>query len=265
MDFERLREIDDELERIARTYDIFNEDARLNRSQAARVEFLTTVRSVEKYLQPDSRILDIGAGAGEYSLFFAKRGHEVSAVELADNNIRAFRNKLTPDLPIDLRQGNAMDLSCFQDESFDIVLLFGPLYHLLSEADRQQCIAEARRVCRADGTLFFSFISNDMVFATEFVYDQNYFENGAYDRTTFKQENFPFVFFTVDECREMLKRGQIRILQEVASDGLSELLAERINRMDEPNYRQYLNYHFYCCEKPEMLGHSNHLLFAGKK
>lgn len=93
MDFERLREIDDELERIARTYDIFNEDARLNRSQAARVEFLTTVRSVEKYLQPDSRILDIGAGAGEYSLFFAKRGHEVSAVELADNNIRAFTEK----------------------------------------------------------------------------------------------------------------------------------------------------------------------------
>ena len=48
MDFERLREIDDELERIARTYDIFNEDARLSSSQAARVEFLTTVRSVEK-------------------------------------------------------------------------------------------------------------------------------------------------------------------------------------------------------------------------
>jgi hypothetical protein len=48
MDFEQLAKIENESERVNRTYDIFNEDARLNHSKAARVEFLTTVHYIEK-------------------------------------------------------------------------------------------------------------------------------------------------------------------------------------------------------------------------
>lgn len=96
MDFEQLAKIENESERVNRTYDIFNEDARLNHSKAARVEFLTTVHYIEKYLKKGDKILDIGAGAGEYSLYFARKGYEVSALELADANIAAFRKKLAP-------------------------------------------------------------------------------------------------------------------------------------------------------------------------
>ena len=264
MDVSDLLKITDELERINKTYDFFNEDARLNRSKAARVEFLTTTRYIEQYLTPGASILDIGAGAGEYSLYFARRGYQVSALELADNNIRAFRDKLRPEDKIDLVQGNAVNLSRYADESFDAVLLFGPLYHLHAEADRQKCIAEARRVCKKDGTLFFAFISNDMVILTEFSYRPDYFLNGDYDKQTFRLEDFPFVFHTVDKCREMLCAGGVKIVKEIASDGVSELLEDKINAMDDESYAQYLRYHFYICEKPEMLGMSNHLLFIGK-
>ena len=264
MDVSDLLKITDELERINKTYDFFNEDARLNRSKAARVEFLTTTRYIEQYLTPGASILDIGAGAGEYSLYFARRGYQVSALELADNNIRAFREKLRPEDGIDLVQGNAVNLSRYADESFDAVLLFGPLYHLHAEADRQKCIAEARRVCKKDGTLFFAFISNDMVILTEFSYRPDYFLNGDYDKQTFRLEDFPFVFHTVDKCREMLRAGGVKIVKEIASDGVSELLEDKINAMDDESYAQFLRYHFYICEKPEMLGMSNHLLFIGK-
>lgn len=264
MDVSDLLKITDELERINKTYDFFNEDARLNRSKAARVEFLTTTRYIEQYLTPGASILDIGAGAGEYSLYFARRGYQVSALELADNNIRAFRDKLRPEDKIDLVQGNAVNLSRYADESFDAVLLFGPLYHLHAEADRQKCIAEARRVCKKDGTLFFAFISNDMVILTEFSYRPDYFLNGDYDKQTFRLEDFPFVFHTVDKCREMLRAGGVKIVNEIASDGVSELLEDKINAMDDESYAQFLRYHFYICEKPEMLGMSNHLLFIGK-
>ena len=264
MDVSDLLKIADELERINKTYDFFNEDARLNRSKAARVEFLTTTRYIEQYLMPGAKILDVGAGAGEYSLYFARGGYQVSALELADNNLRAFREKLRPEDGIDLVQGNAVNLSRYADESFDAVLLFGPLYHLHAEADRQKCIAEARRVCKKDGTLFFAFISNDMVILTEFSYRPDYFLNGDYDKQTFRLEDFPFVFHTVDKCREMLRAGGVKIVKEIASDGVSELLEDKINAMDDESYAQYLRYHFYICEKPEMLGMSNHLLFVGK-
>ncbi|MEG1193917.1 MAG: class I SAM-dependent methyltransferase, partial [Clostridia bacterium] len=77
MNFEELRKIGDEIQQIKSTYEIFNEDIRLNRSKAARVEFLTNIRYIEKYIKPDSKILDIGAGAGEYSLYFSKQGFKV--------------------------------------------------------------------------------------------------------------------------------------------------------------------------------------------
>lgn len=260
MTFEELRKIENETERVNRTYDIFNEDARLQ-SKAARVEFLTNVRMIGRYLKPGAKILDAGAGAGEYSLHFARAGYRVSALELADANVRAFREKLRPEDGVELVQGNALDLSAWEDDTFDGVLIFGPLYHLQNPADRQRCIAEARRVCKPGGFLFFAFISHDMVFFTELGYDGNYLKNGDFDPTTFRLHDFPFVFHTVTECREMLKEAGLTPVAEVASDGLSELMAERINEMDEESYNRYLELHFRLCEKPEMLGHSNHLLF----
>lgn len=73
MNFDSLRTITDEIEQISKTYNIFNEDIRLNHSKSARIEFLTTVKYIEKYLKPNAKILDIGAGAGEYSLYFAEK------------------------------------------------------------------------------------------------------------------------------------------------------------------------------------------------
>lgn len=265
MNFNDIYQIKDELQQIQATYELFNEDTRLNRSQAARVEFLTTVRYIERYFQPGAKILDVGAGAGEYSLYFARKGYAVSALELSENNIRSFRRKLKPEDSIDLVQGNAMDLSRYADNSFDIVLLFGPLYHLHKEEDRQKCIAEAKRVCKPGGKLFFAFISNDMVILTEFNYRPDYFTTGDYDKETFALEDFPFVFHTVPECRAMLEDGGIRILHAVAADGVSELMEDKINALDEAGYAQYLRYHFYICEKPEFLGMTNHLLFVGEK
>ena len=265
MGFEDIRSIKSEAEQVNRVYDLFHEDSRLTHSPSARVEFLTTVRYIEKYLCPGARILDLGAGTGAYSLYFAQKGYEVEAVELADSNIRVFREKLTPGLPVHLVQGNALDLSRYADASFDLVLCFGPLYHLHAAEDRDRCIREALRVCKPEGVLFFAFINHDAVFLSELSYNQDYFDNGDYDHETLRLHDFPFVFHTVPECREMLTKNGLQLLHEVASDGVSELMEDRINAMTETGYAQYLRYHFYTCEKPEMLGRSNHLLFCGKK
>ena len=254
----------DDAELVQEVYQRYNEETRLNKSRAARVEFLTTVRYIEKYLTPGAKILDAGAGAGEYSFYFARKGYEVSALELADANIAAFRAKMTDDDSIDLVQGNAMDLSRYESDSFDIVLLFGPLYHLHEEADKLRCIEEAKRVCKKDGKIFFAFISNDMVILTMQQLHSDYLISGDYNKETFRLDDFHFVFHTADRCRELLSKGGIHVCHEVASDGVSELLQDLVNGLDETSYQQYLRYHFYICEKPEFLGMSNHLLFVGE-
>ena len=71
-------------------YEHYDEDGRL-RSKHGMVEYLTTMRYVERYLQPGMRILEIGAGTGRYSHALAGKGYRVDAVELVEHNIELFR------------------------------------------------------------------------------------------------------------------------------------------------------------------------------
>lgn len=95
-------------------YSSFNEDARLM-SKHGSVEFLTTMRYIDKYIKPDDRVLEIGAGTGRYSHALAHQGYAVDAVELVEHNIEMFRKNIQPDETITVTQGNALDLSDFSD------------------------------------------------------------------------------------------------------------------------------------------------------
>lgn len=166
MEIKDLLNIENESDRVKALYKIFEEGDRLS-TKATQVEFLTTIRQIERHLKPGMRILDLGAGAGEYSIYFAKQGFDVTAIELVDKNVNQIREKTNKEMSIQVFQGNALNLSIIKDESFDLVLCFGPLYHLEKIEDRMKCISEVSRVCKNDGIMFFAFISNDMVIATE--------------------------------------------------------------------------------------------------
>lgn len=265
MKIEDISKIEQEEDRVSALYDIFDEGSRLS-TKATQVEFLTTVRQIEKNLKPGMKILDLGAGTGEYSLYFAKKGFDVTAIELVEKHVIQIKRKVDSQMTMEVFQGNALDISWIKDKEYDMVLCFGPLYHLSSIEDRMKCIAEVKRVCKDDGKMFFAFISNDMVITTEtMLYEEDFLKGKNYNHDTFKVVDFPFVFHTVDQCRKLLRESDLKITSEVATDGLSELFADKINNMDEESYKQWLNYHYYCCEKPELLGTSNHLLFIAEK
>ena len=141
-------------------YNHYDEENRLA-SRHGSIEFLTTMRYIEKYLKPDSKILEIGAGTGRYSHALARQGYSVDAIELVEHNIDIFRKNTLESENISVIQGNALNLSSIADNQYDITLLLGPLYHLYNKKDKQQAIREAIRVTKPEGIIFAAYVISD--------------------------------------------------------------------------------------------------------
>lgn len=147
-------------EKVRNYYKSFDEQKRLLSSNSGRLEFETTMEILKKNLPEKAAILDLGGGAGAYSFPLAAEGYEVYLADLSEDLIDKAKEygKTQNACPGAYDVRNATDLSAYQDEQFDVVILLGPLYHLLEEAERKQCVAEIRRVLKPGGLVFAGFI-----------------------------------------------------------------------------------------------------------
>jgi Dimethyladenosine transferase (rRNA methylation) len=106
---------------ITEFYNRCHEEFRLS-SRWGEMEFLTTIKYIEKYLTSGMKILEIGAGTGRYSLYFAHQGYEVDAVELLPRNIEIFKENISPSDKVEVYEGNAIDLSFLNSNKYNITL-----------------------------------------------------------------------------------------------------------------------------------------------
>ncbi len=249
--------------------EICDEDTRLD-SKHAQLEFLTTDRYVQKYLKPGCRILEVGAGTGKYSLYYAKQGYKVNAIEYVQSNLDVLKSKITNEMDIVAEQGDAVDLSRFADNMFDLVLVLGPLYHLYAEEDIHKCIREAKRVCKKDGIMMFAYLPNDSVMISWALLKGNL--KTGYDNKQF-DENFEFcsepseVFrtFYIDEVEKMMDANGIKKITNVSTSGVSQHFKNIVDNLSEEEFEIWKNYHFSSCERKEVQGYSTHLLYIGRK
>lgn len=248
-------------------YKAYDEDSRL-KSKHGSVEFLTTMRYMERYLKPGNRILEIGAGTGRYSHALVRRGYIVDAVELVEHNIKVFRKNTLPNKQITISQGNALDLSAFSDNQYDVTLLLGPLYHLYTKEDKRQAIREAIRVTKQGGIIFAAYVISDGCLLDEGFNRKNinvaeYVRTGLLDAETFAAKSEPKDLFELvrkEDVDEIMSVFPVKRLHYVASDGCALLLREAIDAMDEETFRLYLNYHFATCERGDLVGITSHAL-----
>ncbi|ERJ84507.1 methyltransferase domain protein [Peptostreptococcaceae bacterium oral taxon 113 str. W5053] len=266
MDFMKICEINDDFIRNEELYKFFDEEKRLL-GKSGQVEKITTLREIKKFIHKESKVLDVGAATGVYTIPLAKEVKEVVAFEPSINNYQQLVKKIEKEHLLNVTAVNksSLEFDDLKNGCFDIVLLFGPMYHLSSEKDRNCTLQEAKRVVKEDGYIFIAFINHDMIPMTETVYDFNFFESKGYNYQTQRLVNRPFIFFTLSECQKMLEKAGFKIEKKIASSGFSELLKDKINEMSETAYNRYLDWHLSHCDKEELLGASNHFLFTCKK
>lgn len=242
------------------------EDERLTKDKMHKIEFITTTNYIEKYLKPGDRILEIGAGTGAYSLYYANKGYKVDAIELSKSNVEVFKSKITKDLDVNVIQGNAVDLSVYKDNTFDITLCLGPLYHLFKEEETTSAIKEAIRVTKPGGKIYLAFILFDLTMLTWGFKEKNVYENYGENKQiseNFKPNNAEELIFNMryfEDIKKLIKSFNLKTINYVATDGIGRVIKDEINQMNEEEYNLYIKYHLSICEREDLIGYSGHIL-----
>jgi ubiquinone/menaquinone biosynthesis C-methylase UbiE len=131
-------------------------EAQRLQSGSSQIELARTKELVIRYVPPTPAVIfDVGGGPGVYACWLAKQGYEVHLVDATPLHVELARqaSKGQPDTPLaSIEVGDARSLNR-SDASVDVVLMFGPLYHLIERVDRLGALLEARRVLRSGGLL----------------------------------------------------------------------------------------------------------------
>lgn len=251
-------------------YSGYDEEGRLL-SRHGSVEYLTTMRYIGKYLKPGIRILEIGAATGRYSHALARQGYAVDAVELVEHNIRIFREKTQPGENVTIRQGNAKDLSMFGDETFDMTLLLGPMYHLFTVEEQKQALAEAIRVTKPGGVVFAAYCGNEATmiqycFGRGMILEPHL--QSKIDPVTFKASSDPaelFQLYRREDIDALMEGFPVERLHYVGTDLATNYMRQTVDEMEDRLFEMYLNYHFSICERSDLVGASHHILDVFRK
>ena len=255
-------------ENLIKYYNKFNEDKRLTRRHGI-VEFTTAMKYIVKYLKKmdNPKILDVGAGTGRYSIELDKQGYDVTAVELVKHNLMHLK-KNYPD--IKSYQGNAINLKKFKDESFDMVLLFGPMYHLITKNEKIKALMEAKRVVKTGGIIMISYYMNEYA-----VIKHGFVEGNILDAIDSNEidKNFHitpkcddlYSMVRLEDINELKKIAKLKRIKILSQDGASDYIRPIINKMDDKTFETYIKYHLSICERKELLGASSHVLDILKK
>lgn len=247
-------------------YNKFNEDKRLN-TRRGQVEYLTSMKYIHNYLNEKSKILDVGAGTGKYSLALYEEGYDVTAIELVKHNLQVIKSKNSN---LKAYQGNALDLSRFKNNTFDLVLLFGPMYHLKKREEQVKALKEAKRVVKEKGIILVSYCLNEYPIIIHGFKDNNIktnIKNKEIDKNFHILENgndlYDYVRIEdIDKLNELSCLNRIKI---IASDGAASYIKDTLNKMDDETFKIFLEYHFSTCERNDLIGSSTHVIDILKK
>lgn len=250
-------------EQIAKYYENYDEEGRLFRDKAHLPEWLTTIRYFDRLFFQHSRILDTCAGTGRYSFYLAEKGHIVTACDLVEHHVNLIKSKPEAETLKEITVCNVLDLSRFADNSFDVVLCMGAMYHLPTDNDKIRAIRECAKVCKPRGLVVLSYLNYFPVIAAEV---SKGLDNLNEILEAFEDESDCLWKATTPLKMEgYAKNAGLEILHNIGADGLSYVLADKVNAATDEAFENWMEYIYKHCEEPSIVGYSMHGLLIGRK
>lgn len=238
-------------------------------------EFILTAKMMDRYIKTGDKILDIGGGPGRYSIYYAKKGCDVTLVDLSSENVKfALKKSKEMNVIIKAITGDAREVNKFIKGEFDHIFVMGPMYHLLDEKDRIKALNEAITLLKKGGLIYVSFILmfSGMIYGmkyapelllleTEKIYIDSVLNSKSYSGDAFTKAFFinqkdiiPFMNKFHLEKKHLF--GQESILspcEEIMLNQPHEVIDKWIEVAEQ------------LCEKDELLSYSEHAMYIGQK
>lgn len=244
---------------------------------------LEELRSRELILRhipaPPAVVLDVGGAAGAYAFWLAERGYEVRLLDAVPRlvDVARQRNEHATQPLASCRVADARALP-EADNSVSIVLLLGPLYHLVDSHDRHAALREASRVLRPGGVLVAAGIARWASaldgLAREVLRDRDFRRiverdliDGHHENPTDKLDYFTTAYFhRPDELRREVMGAGFEIEGLYGVEGPGWILPDLVDRWADPERREVVLQVARAFEaEPAVLGCSAHLLAVGRK
>ena len=235
------------------------------------LELVRTQEILRRHLPPaPAAVLDVGGATGVHASWLAADGYRVHIVDLVPLHVERAQADLAS-LGVTAEVGDARELAN-ADASVDVTLVLGPLYHLLSRADRVAALAEARRVTRPGGLVAIAAVSRFASVASGlqhgFLLDPEFraiverdLREGQHRNDNRRPGWFTTAFFHhPDELRDEIDAAGLHLVELVGVEGLAVWL-DLADRWATADGREAILFAARAVEsEPSLLGVSPHLL-----
>jgi len=244
------------------------------------LEFELTRRHIEPFLKPGCEILDLGGGPGKYAFHYSALGHSVTLVDLTPANVDFARDRQAQAgvRLKDCRVGDARALPFLADESFDLVLCMGPMYHLIEKADRGAALAECRRLARPGGHVVLAYISHMaqcLCILKEFPGKVAAWERSLrygfaarLNDTSFDTGFTEARFTDPRDIRPELEAAGLEVVKVAGAEGFGCLREDSLKELrdrDADAFRRWMDLAFETSEDPSLLGANEHIVAIARK
>lgn len=260
-------------------YDNAPEESRLEHGAFQLEETRTRELILRHAPELPAVVLDVGGAAGAYAFWLAERGYEVRLFDAVPRLVEVARRR--NELAVrKLAACNVADARALPDsnESAAMVLLLGPLYHLVDERDRQAALSDSFRVLRPGGVLIAAGISRwgsalDGL-ARELLRDREFrgiverdLLDGHHQNPTNRLDYFTTAYFhrPEDLRREVVDAG-FEVEGFYGVEGPGWILPDLVERWKDPERREIILQVARLLEsEPSVIGCSAHLLAVGRR
>lgn len=242
-----------------------------------QLEADVTWRYLDRYLPDQGRILDVGFGTGAYTFPLARRGFQITAVDLSDEfttRCKARADELGLADRIDFMTGDARTLEQVPRVAFEAVLLLGPMYHLVMEEDRTAALRSAYDCLKPGGVILSAWLSRFGNFGNLIKKNPSWIENRDEVRWLIEKGRRP------DDAPRGGFRGHFSRLKEIAPvhekvgfhtlrvAGVEPAISaddESYNRLEGDVRERWLDLLFEISAEPSIVAASRHILYVGRR